>query len=193
MDSFSSMKVERLAPLIVAVEERPPASWRARLNVACASSYPRRSLHPILRSKPYPAEGWLFELKYDGFRAFVRRAVFEALQSRVSRWPSLGSAHLRLQDVSMLSERNSPQTTTAYTPRQHCAQTRIPPKIRLLGAGGTTSHRSGLTEDATIADLAVAAAALIETGAQSLPAPALPRTCARSAARSCGVPTGSNV
>ena len=28
---------------------------------------------PIRRSKPFTAEGWLFELKHDGFRAFVRR------------------------------------------------------------------------------------------------------------------------
>ena len=29
---------------------------------------------PILRRKPFTAEGWLFELKHDGFRAFVRRS-----------------------------------------------------------------------------------------------------------------------
>jgi bifunctional non-homologous end joining protein LigD len=28
---------------------------------------------PILRSRPFTAEGWLFELKHDGFRTFVRR------------------------------------------------------------------------------------------------------------------------
>jgi ATP-dependent DNA ligase len=28
---------------------------------------------PTLRPKPFTAEGWLFELKHDGFRAFVRR------------------------------------------------------------------------------------------------------------------------
>jgi bifunctional non-homologous end joining protein LigD len=29
---------------------------------------------PILRSKPFTANGWLFEPKHDGYRAFVRRA-----------------------------------------------------------------------------------------------------------------------
>ena len=28
---------------------------------------------PIVRSRPFSAEGWLFELKHDGFRTFVRR------------------------------------------------------------------------------------------------------------------------
>lgn len=35
--------------------------------------------HPILVRKPFSAEGWLFELKHDGFRAFVRTQPLEVL------------------------------------------------------------------------------------------------------------------
>lgn len=35
--------------------------------------------HPILRRKPFSGEGWLFELKHDGFRAFVRTEPLELL------------------------------------------------------------------------------------------------------------------
>jgi bifunctional non-homologous end joining protein LigD len=34
---------------------------------------PKDLCAPILRSKPFTAEGWLFEPQHDGFRAFLRR------------------------------------------------------------------------------------------------------------------------
>jgi len=33
--------------------------------------------HAVLLKKPFMADGWLWELKHDGFRAFVRRSRAE--------------------------------------------------------------------------------------------------------------------
>jgi ATP-dependent DNA ligase len=38
-----------------------------------------------LAEKPFTAEGWLFELKHDGFRAFVRSGSAVQLLSRIGR------------------------------------------------------------------------------------------------------------
>ena len=59
--------------------------------------------HPVLRPKPFSAEGWLFELKHDGFRAFVRTGAKVELLTRqgnslAAQFPDV-MASLRALDV----------------------------------------------------------------------------------------------
>ena len=66
--------------------------------------------HATLRPKPFTEEGWLFELKHDGFRAFVRRAgSMVELSSRNGRsmakaFPELVAAIAALPDVVLDAE-----------------------------------------------------------------------------------------
>src|ERR671936_66322 len=41
--------------------------------------------HPILNSAPFTREGWIFELKHDGFRALARTGTPVQLLSRAGR------------------------------------------------------------------------------------------------------------
>lgn len=41
---------------------------------ASAPLSPADLCHAIIGRKPFTAEGWVFELKHDGYRAFVRRS-----------------------------------------------------------------------------------------------------------------------
>lgn len=45
---------------------------------------PATLCHSTLWRWPFTADGWLFELKHDGFRAFVRKSASEV--HLVSRW-----------------------------------------------------------------------------------------------------------
>lgn len=60
---------------------RSPIS--APANVADRLS-PAELCHPTPGGRPFTAEGWLFELKHDGFRAFVRKS--SAAVHVLSRW-----------------------------------------------------------------------------------------------------------
>jgi bifunctional non-homologous end joining protein LigD len=54
-----------------------PASRADRLS-------PADLCHPTPRGRPFTAEGWLFELKHDGFRAFARKSGADVYL--LSRW-----------------------------------------------------------------------------------------------------------
>src|SRR5437588_712048 len=43
-------------------------------QIAAVLLAPADLCHPTLRRAPFTAEGWLFELKHDGFRAFARKS-----------------------------------------------------------------------------------------------------------------------
>jgi hypothetical protein len=53
-----------------------------RSKVSGSSLSPDDLCHPTLHRVPFTAEGWLFELKHDGFRAFARAGTVELM----SRW-----------------------------------------------------------------------------------------------------------
>ena len=50
-----------------------------------SASSVRRPLHPILCHVPFTREGWLYELKHDGFRALARTGSDAKLLSRSGR------------------------------------------------------------------------------------------------------------
>ena len=66
--------------------------------------------HAVLRRKPFTDEGWLFELKHDGFRAFVRRSASGVeLLSRNARsmakaFPEIVAAIATLPDAVLDAE-----------------------------------------------------------------------------------------
>ena len=58
--------------------DRMPKKWQAPLRSRPPVS-PADLCHPVLVRKPFTGPGWLFELKHDGFRAFVRTVPLELL------------------------------------------------------------------------------------------------------------------
>ena len=57
--------------------------------------------HPTVCREPFTAEGWLFELKHDGFRAFVRKSGSDV--HLLSRW-GRSMAHAFPEVIEALGE-----------------------------------------------------------------------------------------
>jgi bifunctional non-homologous end joining protein LigD len=63
--------------------------------------------HPIAHRLPFSGDGWLFELKHDGFRALARTGAVQALLSRTGRsmadaFPEIPRALAALRDNLVL-------------------------------------------------------------------------------------------
>jgi hypothetical protein len=65
--------------------------------------------HPTLARAPFTREGWIFELKHDGFRAFARAGAAPEFRSRWGRslaeaFPEVVDALARLPDAALDGE-----------------------------------------------------------------------------------------
>ena len=99
---------------------------------------------PILRSKPFTANGWLFEPKHDGYRAFVRRAGPEVGCCRATGSPWLDRSQRSLWRrwracLMRLSANSSFLIAPAAPITANCSADHSAPTHDNRGRGGATA------------------------------------------------------